>query len=163
MIPILATGLLAVALQPDAAVRESKVLLYLDSVQVPNLKKSCLNPLHERFTAEIGKTKNVERARYRSQADYVAVVQECALTEAAPVGGAVGVERIGSETGSTTAVDANLRTTGQRSVGRVVLAVDVEGRAHEFGSGPEALPFDQAVHVAMKSLLDWIQAQPRRP
>ena len=80
----------------------------------------------------------------------------------APVDGVVGVSRTGSDTGSTTAVSASGQTTGQRTMGRVVLSVDIDGKPKEFASGPDVLPFDQAVHLATKSLLDWIRTE-RRP
>lgn len=158
---LLLVGLLGVrpVLAPSAPSKDPKVAVYLDTAQVPTLKKRCLNLLLEGFGSEIAKAKNVETARYRGKADVVAAVEECVVAEASPVDGVVGVSRTGSDTGSTTAVSASGRTTGQRTVGRVVLSVDVDGKPRGFASGPDVLPFDEAVHLATKSLLDWIQTE----
>lgn len=143
---------------PTATAKDASVAIYLDVAHVPTLSKRCLNLVAKGFGAEVDKTKNVEAARYRAKADVVATVEECVVTEGSPVEGVVGLSREGTDTGSATTVSASARTTGQRAMGRVVLSVDVEGKPREFASGPDALPFDEAIHLATKSLLDWIQA-----
>lgn len=141
-----------------APAKDTRVTIYLDIARVPTLPKRCLSLVVQGFGAEIGKAKSVEAARYRARADVVATVEECVVTEGSPVEGVLGVSREGSDTGSTTSVSASGRTTSQRTMGRVVLSVDVEGKPKEFASGPDELPFDEAIHLATKSLLDWIQA-----
>jgi hypothetical protein len=159
VIPLLALFLAPIpAAAPSPPAKDTRVAIYLDLAQAPTLSKRCLNLVAQGFGSEIDKVKNVEAARYRSKADVVATVEECVVAEGTPVEGVVGVSRDGSDTGSTTTVSASGRTTGQRTMGRVVLSVDVDGKPREFGSGPDALPFDEAVRLATKSLLDWIQA-----
>ena len=147
-------GSLAAAGGSEGAAATTRVFLH--ALPGPQVERRCLSTLVDAFKKDVGKAKGIEAATSRAHADVVADVKECVVTDSAQTNGVIDLSHGGSELGSVNTVSMSAETGTRRTVGRVTLSVDVDGRSKEFGSGSEGLPIDDAAHAATKPLLEWV-------
>ena len=132
--------------------------VFLAATAKPKVKKECLNALSTALKTEIAHTPGLTAVNSAAAADVVVEVRECVTSSSVDTQGEVEVTAVtGSRRGA--GVRAGVGTEWPPSRTAVVtLAASRDGKPHEFSSGPERRPVDDATQAAVRSLVAWAKS-----
>jgi hypothetical protein len=132
--------------------------VFLAATAKPKVKKDCLNALATALKTEIAHTPGITAAHSAAAADIVVVVTECVTTSSVATQGELEVTAV---TGSRRGAGARRGVATEFPPSRaalVTLAVQRDGKPHEFTSGPEMRPLDEATQAAVRALVAWTRS-----
>jgi hypothetical protein len=132
--------------------------VFLLATPKPRVQKDCLNTLATALKTEIAHTPGVAAAKAAAAADIVVEVTECVTTSNVTTQGEVELTTVaGSRRGAGARVGVGSELPPSRT-SRVTLAVERDGTPHEFTSGAEMRPLDEAMQAAVGALVAWIRS-----